>query len=513
MRASLAMKLATLLVAQALSRPDEPALVCGESRVTFLELHSASDRIATALKQAGVMIGDRVAICLPNCSEFVAIFLAIVKCGGVALPINMHLSAAEIGLIFDDAEPVAVFFGDKERPVVSGIVEGTAIRRFTVGVEHHEGEIALSKALDCKSIPMAVPATHDDCVISYTSGTTGRPKGAIVTQANYIVANGFLNAIHWGLSQEDRILVTTPLAHRTAFARVGNMIILGCTLFVMPRFDAEEAARIIEQERISVISIVPTVGRMLLPLIEANPQRFSSLRLLVATGEAFPVDVKRRISAAIPALGIFSFFAMTEAGALTMLRPADQFEHGESVGRVTPGVEIRLVGNNQKDVPEGEAGEIWVRSGVPGQYLIFREYFRQPEATRDAFEDGWFKTGDIGRFDRDHYLHIVDRKKDMVLSGGYNIYSKEVELALIRHSSVADAAVIGVSDEVYGEAVAAFVQLESGASTSADELVKWCTSELAAYKKPRHVVFLDELPRTSTGKVTKDKLRKLFKSH
>ncbi len=163
---------------------------------------------------------------------------------------------------------------------------------------------------------------------------------------------------------------------------------------------------------------------------------------------------------ALPDLQIFSFFAMTEAGALAMLQPHEQLKYSSSVGRVTPGVELRLVNEAGKPVATGEAGEIWVRSGLPGQYLLFRTYFRQPDAMRDAFQDGWFKTGDIGRFDTEGYLSIVDRKKDMVLSGGYNVYSKEVELVLLRHSGVVDAAVIGVPDEIYGEAVAAFIELE-----------------------------------------------------
>ncbi len=504
------MKLAAFLAAQALARPDKLALVCGETRMTFRQLHDQSDRLATALRKSGVRLGDRVAICLPNCCEFVTIFLAIVKCGAIALPINMRLSAGEISVILQDAEPAAVFFGAGERQVVSKLVEGTAIHSFVVGVVQQAREIALAELLACDPEPIAIPAEHDDCMISYTSGTTGKPKGVITTQANYIVSNGFLNAVHWGLTESDRILVTTPLAHRTAFARVGNVIVLGCTLFILPRFEAEEAAKTIEREQITLLGIVPTVGRMMLPTIEANPARFTSLRILVATGEAFPLDVKRRLQSAIPHLGIFSFFAMTEAGALAILRPEDQFEHGASVGRVTPGVEIRLVDAEGHDTSTGEPGEIWARSGVPGQYLIFRAYFKQELATQDAFEGDWFKTGDIGRFDGGGFLHIVDRKKDMVLSGGYNIYSKEVELALRGHDAVADAAVVGVPDDVFGEAVAAFIECEPGAKVTAEELIRWCGSELASYKKPKYVIFLPELPRNNTGKVTKNDLRKSF---
>jgi len=366
--------------------------------------------------------------------------------------------------------------------------------------------------LESEPEPIEVPAELDDCVISYTSGTTGRPKGVITTQANYIVANGFLNAMHWRLSADDRIMITTPLAHRTAFARIGNMAVMGATLHILRKFDVADAVKVIESERITLISIVPTVGRMLLPAIEADPSQFASLRIMVATGEAFPVELKRRLLAALPRLQIFSFFAMTEAGALAMLQPDEQLDHSASVGRVTPGVELRLVGDDGRDVTIGEAGEIWARSGLPGQYLLFRTYFNQPDAMAAAFHAGWFKTGDVGRFDRDGYLYIVDRKKDMVLSGGYNIYSKEVESVLMRHRAVADAAVIGVPDEIYGEAVAAFIEPVEGAIVAEAELLRWCAEELAGYKKPKHIVFMSELPKNSTGKVMKNELRARFRS-
>lgn len=201
---------------------------------------------------------------------------------------------------------------------------------------------------------------------------------------------------------------------------------------------------------------------------------------------------------------------MTEAGALATLRPEEQIEHASSVGRVTPGVEVRLVDDAGRDVATGDAGEIWARSGLPGQYLIFRTYFRQEQVTRDAFNHGWFKTGDIGRFDKDGFLHIVDRKKDMVVSGGYNIYSKEVELALMRHPAVADAAVIGVPDPVFGEAVAAFIECESGRTVEPGELIRWCGEEIAGYKKPKYITAVPELPRNNMGKVLKQELRKFF---
>jgi long-chain acyl-CoA synthetase len=506
------MKLGTFLAAQAVSQPDRTALVCGDQSMTFRELHEASDRVATGLRDVGVKIGDRVAMLLPNRCEFVLLFMAIVKCGGIALPLNHRLSAKELRLIVEDAEPALIFFEDGDRSTVNALLDGLAIGRCAMDGAAATGELSFRDLLSTNPAFIEIPPEVDDCMISYTSGTTGRPKGVITTQANYIISNGYLNGLQWQLTNADRILITTPLAHRAGFARVGNTIILGCTLFMQRSFDVAELASIIEKQAITVIGIVPTIGKKMLSAIEAHPDRFRSLRILVATGEAFPTDVKQRLRTVLPHLNIFSFFAMTEAGAIATLRPEQQIDRAASIGRATPGVEVRLVDDDGRNVPVGEAGEIWVRSGLPGQYLIFRTYFRQEQATRDAFQDGWFKTGDIGRIDDEGFLYIVDRKKDMVVTGGYNVYSKEVEVVLRRHAAVADAAVIGVPDPEFGEAVAAFIEYESSNNVPAEELLEWCAEEIAGYKKPKYIIPIRELPRNNLGKVLKQELRQLFRN-
>jgi long-chain acyl-CoA synthetase len=201
---------------------------------------------------------------------------------------------------------------------------------------------------------------------------------------------------------------------------------------------------------------------------------------------------------------------MTEVGAITNLGPAEQFAKGKSVGRVNPGIELKLVDDRGAQVAAGEVGEILVRSGPAGGYLTMRAYFNNPQATAETIEDGWVRTGDLGRFDAEGYLYIVDRKKDMVLSGGYNIYSKEVEAAILDLPEVQDVAVVGVPDALYGEAVAAFVETRPGAALTAERVIEHCRERIASYKKPRHVCFVDSLPRSSTGKVLKYQLREAF---
>jgi long-chain acyl-CoA synthetase len=505
------MKFATYIASHARTMGDKDALICGTQRIRFAELHESTDRIAQSLRAQGIAVGDRVAIYLPNSVEFVSAFIAIVKAGAIAVPVNLPLSAPEIAHILSDCQPKAAFISAETRATFLRAAEGLeGIARIAVE-SAQPGEFAFADMI-AKGAPQTpeVPYDFDDCMICYTSGTTGKPKGAILTQANFIVLNGFLNATLWGLSAADRHLATTPLAHRTGFARVANLITHGSTLFILKRFDTKEAARIVREEQITVLGMVPTVGRLLLPEIEAAPQDFASVKLMLFTGEAFPQDVKERLHRALPHVELRAFYAMTEHGGITSLDTQDLFSHPSSVGRVIPGIELRLVDSAGNEVANGEAGEIWLRTGEPGRFLGMRGYFNRPRDTADTIKDGWIMTGDMGRFDADGYLFIMDRKKDMVLSGGYNIYSKEVELTLREHQAVREAAVIGVPDPVYGEAVCAYVELHEGMSVDAETLIAHCRDRIASYKKPKLVEFIGELPRNSTGKVLKSKLREQF---
>jgi long-chain acyl-CoA synthetase len=504
------MKLPAFLAVVAAASPDKEALVCDGRRLTFAELDARSSRLAAALAAQGVAVGDRVALCMPNCSEFVLAFLAIVKAGAIAVPVDTRLTPAEIAYILADSKPRAAFIHPQTRAAFAqsraDVAALIAVSAPAVGELDLQGLIAQHAP---RRIP--VPVEFDDCMICYTSGTTGRPKGAILTQANYFVPNGYVNAIEWGLRPGDRQLITTPLTHRTAFGRVINTICLGTTLVIMPKFDPAEAARLCAAEAITVLGMVPTVGRMLLPEIESAPQRFAALRIIVATGEAFPFEVKQRILRALPHVGIHSYFAMTECGALTNLAPEQQLARPGSIGRLIPGVEARFVDAGGKDVAPGEVGDLWIRSGEPGRFLTMRGYFGNPEETARALREGWFDTGDMGRMDAEGFLYIADRKKDMVLSGGYNIYSKEVEAAILDLPAVQDVAVVGVPDPVYGEAVAAYVELRQGAAaTSAEDIIAHCRERIAGYKRPKHVRFVSSLPRSSVGKVLKYKLRQDF---
>jgi long-chain acyl-CoA synthetase len=432
------MRVEELLFRNAARRPRHTAVVCGNRRICYQELaHSVK-----AKAQSG-RAGERVAVQLPNSIEFVEQAYAAWAAGAVVVPINTRLAAAEVQFIVQDAQA-------------------------------------------------ALKSDPDDCLILYTSGTTGRPKGAVNTHANIIVQNVEHHVAAWGIGEEDVFLATTPLAHRAGMARLVNALGLGGTLVVMEKFDAAQALALIERERVSVAGLPPTVLRMMLPLLRADASAGATLRRVIVSTEAFPAHLLRELAGLLPKVQFYGVYGMSEA-AVSSADLAEQLDRPGTVGKPLPGVEVKI-----------ENHELLVR----GRDAVMKGYFNRPQANAEAFRDGWFHTGDLARIDAQGYLYIVDRKNDMVVSGGYNVYSKEVEQVLAEHPDIAEAAVIGVPDELYGEAVAAFVQPRPGAQLSVENVIEHCRAQLAGYKKPRHVVFVDALPRNSLGKVLKSELRK-----
>jgi long-chain acyl-CoA synthetase len=431
-------RLEELFFSHAARRPGHLAVVCGERRVTYAQLRRSIERLVGKSR-----VGERVALRVPNSIEFVEQAYAAWAAGAVAVPVNTRLSKSEVDFILEQARA-------------------------------------------------PIESDAQDCLILYTSGTTGRPKGAVHTHAGVILQNVEHHVAAWGIDEGDRFLATTPLAHRAGIGRLVNALGLGGTLVLMEKFDAAEALALIERERITVAGLPPTVIRMMLPAIRAHPASCASLRRVIVSTEAFPPQLMREVSALLPQTEFFGVYGMSEA-AVSSASLAEQLARPGTVGRPLPGVQVSL-----------QDGELRVR----GKDAVMKGYFNQPAANAEALREGWFHTGDLARQDAEGYLYIVDRKKDMVVTGGYNVYSKEVEQVLGRHPDIADAAVVGVPDALYGEAVAAFVQPRPGVRLDAQAVVEYCRTQLAAYKKPRHVVFVDALPRNSLGKVLKSELRK-----
>ena len=500
------MRMETILFSHCRRFPDKEAFILGERRVTYGQFGRRAIAIAKALAARGVKPGDRVVLYLPNCLEFVEGMFGAFAAGAIAIPVTTRLTLSELAYFCQDSgAKVLVCAPDRAAAIAQDIVArhpgmlGFSIEGAHGGLEN----FATLHLEDDRSLP-AIPVTQDEAAILYTSGTTGQPKGVVVTHANLLIQHGYMNACEWGIGADDRYLVVTPMAHRAGMGRLVNSTMLGGTLCIIPQFDAEDIISTIEREKVTVFGMVPTVCRMLMPSIEADPQRCHSLRRIAVTGEAFPVALKKRLIAALPQARLVSFFGMTEAGGVTYLSHEEQFTHPETVGRPSPGVEVRIVAESGSDVAAGEIGELLVRTGMPGAFTVMKSYYNRPEQTAAALRDGWFYTGDLARQDDDGYIYIADRKKDMIVSGGFNVYSKEVEQTIGELSGIRDVAIVGIPDDLYGEAVVAFVERQpESCDLDANAIIEHCRERIAGYKKPRHVFFVETLPRNATGKVLK----------
>jgi long-chain acyl-CoA synthetase len=496
------MKTQVLLRSFAQRTPDRDALVCAGRIVTYAEWERRSNQLAAVLHERGVRSGDRVILLVTNGVAWPLLCLAVMKLGALVIPVSTRLTYHEVAFIVGDGTPHTLVYSDELREVAEGAVSGTATAVAAVG----ELDAAAEAASDA---PWEAPGDSDDCMIVYTSGTSGTPKGAITTHANFILV-AMLNNADYGLTQADRIMVTTPFAHRTAIARMYNTLTLGASLIIMPHFDAVETLATIVRERVTVTGLVPTVARMMLDAIEGDTTPYANLRMMVSVGEAFPIELKKRLFATLPNIKLSSALAMTESFGAAVLKSEYQVSHAGAAGQPVPGVEVKLVDDAGREVPSGEVGEILVRSGAPGAWLTMRGYWNRPKETAETLRDGWLHTGDMGYFDREGFLYLVDRKKDMILSGGLNIYSKEVEKAIGAHPAVADVAVVGTKDPAFGEAVVAFIELKRGAHATQDEIVEHCKTLIASYKKPKYV-FFDGFPKNAQGKALKTELRENVK--
>lgn len=501
------MRLETILRAQAARHGNKIAIVCGSERLTYSDLDRRIRSVASGLGAHGVGPGDRIVVFLSNGVEIIELFFAAFSLGAIVVPVTTRLTPNELLHICSDSNPAAIVF-EGDGAAINEVLQASPDAVWISTGTKCKGAVEYAELRKAEPNPISpLPIRSEDAIIMYTSGTTGKPKGAIITHSNIVIQHYFVNAVEWGISSDDRYLVTTPLAHRTGFARLANALTLGGTLVVMKKFDPRETVETIAREKISVVGMVPTVCRMLIPEIKHDPSRCASLRRIVVTGEAFPVDLKRQFLALLPHVRLVSFFAMTEVGGVTSLSHEEQFDHASSIGRPTPGVEVRIVDDAGVDVKKGDPGELLVRVGEPGRYSVMRGYHNRDDETAKTLKDGWIHTGDVAKEDEEGYLYIVDRKKDMVLSGGFNIYTKEVEQALLQNPDVTDAAVVGVPDAVFGEAVAAFIERCQGTNPTPSSVVEHVRNLVAGYKKPKHVFIVDALPRNSLGKVLKRDLR------
>jgi len=463
-----------------------------DASMTYRELDEASARVAGLLRERGFKPGDRAGIMLPNVAEFPVVYYGVLRAGGIVVPMNPLLKGREVAYYLGDSGAGLIFawhaFADQARG----------------GAEQVNAEPIVVDLAGFPNLLASVAPDHgvadrddeDTAVILYTSGTTGQPKGAELTHGN-LVSNTEVAAtdiVH--VSPDDVIFGGLPLFHAFGQTAALNVAVAsGACLTLLPRFDAEHALRIIAGHRVTVFEGVPTMYVALLHAPDRADYDTSALRMCISGGAALPVEVLRGFEEAF-GCQVLEGYGLSETSPVASFNHPDRERKPGSIGTPIRGVQMRVVDKEDHEVPQGEVGEIVIRG--PN---VMKGYWHRPEATAEAIRDGWFHTGDLARVDEDGYFYIVDRKKDLIIRGGYNVYPREIEEVLHEHPAVAEVAAIGIPHPDLGEEVGAAVALKPGASATPDELRAFARERVAAYKYPRHVWLVDALPKGPTGKI------------
>jgi long-chain acyl-CoA synthetase len=499
--------LAELVARSAEAHPDKPAVVAGGRATSYRELEERIRKASAALHGLGVGRGDRVALLVGNAPAFVEALHGALRLGAVVAPLNVMLTPEEAGAILADAGATAVVAEPAHLPTV------LAVRDRVASVDHvvvtgsgpaPRGTVSFEDAVARAGDPPQVAVRQEDlALLAYTAGTTARPKGAMLTHGNLVANLGQISAVPaLKEAESDVILGVLPLFHIYALnAVLGVALREGATLVLAERFDPVGTLELVERHRVTVLPGAPPMFAAWLQAAEGWEVDLSSVRLAVSGAAPLPAGVldafQRRFG-----VTIWEGYGLTETAPAVTTNALGQVAKGDSIGLALPGVEIRLVDEAGEDVIEGDPGEIVIRG--PN---VFQGYWNRPEDTEAAFRDGWFRTGDVAYRDDDGYLFIVDRKKDLIIVSGFNVFPREVEEALVSHPAVAEAAVIGVPDERTGEAVSALVVLGQGRSATERELEEHCRERLARFKWPKTIEIVDRLPRHVTGKVLRRMLR------
>ncbi len=513
------LNLAVVLENSARELPEKTAVVFGDMRFSYAQINGAANQVANGLAAAGIQPGDKVALSCPNLPYFPIVYYGILKAGAAVVPLNVLLKRREIAyhLADSDAKAYLCFQGTPELPMGE---EGWAGFNEVDGCEHFwmmtadpagaspiEGTQTLGQLMGPQPPVFDTVQTdaQDTAVILYTSGTTGMPKGAELSHSN-IVMNAFVVRELFQPRDDDVQLVTLPLFH--SFGQTVQMnggFLGGHTLVLIPRFDPEAVFNAFEKENVTLFCGVPTMYWALLHYPGAEKfdleKIANTLRLGVSGGAAMPVEVMKQFSQKYK-VKILEGYGLSETSPVASFSRMDMPHKPGSIGVPVWGVEMRVVDENMNDLPAGEPGEIVMRG-----HNVMKGYYNKPEANEEAFRGGWFHTGDVATKDEDGYYYIVDRIKDMIIRGGFNVYPREIEEIMITHPAVSLVAVIGVPDDQYGQEIKAYVVLKEGHTAEPAELVAWCKENMAAYKYPRIVEIRESLPMTATGKILKRELR------
>lgn len=508
-------------------------LVYEDESYTYGEIHASANSLVQALREVGVGPGDRVVIAMRNYPEWVVAFWATVISGAIAVPLNAWWSGAELAYgIEDSGSKVLILDGERTERISPHLPELSQHQKMVLITVRsaaqalaspHLAVMAFEEALSqtpAGTLPLPHIDPEADAAIFYTSGTTGRPKGAVLSHRNIVscLMNAFFSSSRKSLMEKIKdprpdgpskrqtaILLSVPLFHATGcFANLIPNTVAGGKIVLMYRWNPEKALELIERERITTFGGVPAMVWQVLNSDDFEKRDLSSVESIGYGGAPSAPELVRRIRMHFPTSTPTNGYGLTETSAIATLNVGENYARKpDSAGPPLPVIDIQVVDSEGAPVSVNTTGELWIKGPT-----VVRGYWNKPEASREAFVDGWLRSGDIAYLDDENYVHIVDRAKDMVIRGGENIYSIEVEAALFEHSAVADAAVIGVPDLVLGEEIGAIVQLRPGATATEGEIREHVASRLAAFKVPRYVYLRDDaLPRNAAGKILKRQLR------
>lgn len=498
--------------------PHKVALKDKERAFTYPEVNQRVNRLAHSFWALGLKKGDKVAALLENCIEIVEVYLAAAKTGIVIVPINFRLAGPEVEYIVNNSDAVALVVHDLFSDTLDEIkpqLKNIHADRYIIVGKHKEGYRPYDDliAAGSEAEPQAVVKPSDTWILIYTSGTTGKPKGVVRSHESQI-AFYLLNAIDYEFNHKDICLNVMPLCHINSTFFTFLFLYLGGCAYIHPAisFRPEEILGIIEKEKITFISLIPTHYNLILNAPEEAKQRdVSSIRKLLCSSAPVRRSMKMAIMDFFPDVELYEAYGSTEAGCVTVLRPEDQLRKLGAIGVEQTGTDfIKILDADGKETGVGEVGEIF--SCGP---MLFDEYYKLPDKTAASHHGGWFSAGDMGKKDADGYFYIVDRKDNMIITGGENVYPSEVEEVVGSHECVFDCAVIGLPDDKWGEKVVAVVIKKPGLDEkdiTAETIYDCCRDKIAGYKRPKKVIFIDEdeMPRTATGKILHRKLREKY---
>jgi long-chain acyl-CoA synthetase len=487
------MNLATLLTESAARDPQHIALALDDLELTYAQLDGASAHVAGLLRDKGVSSGDRVGIMLPNVPHFAVCYYGVLRAGGVVVPMNVLLKRREVAFYLSDSGAKLLFAWHAFADDAQAGAQDAGAECVLVTPGEFEQQVGAAS-------PRVEVAESDDtatAVILYTSGTTGTPKGAELTHGN-LARNAEIARGLFDLGANAVTLGALPLFH--SFGQTCGLnatISAGGTLTLIPRFDPGTALETIQRHRVNLFQGVPTMYGAMLNYPDRASFDTSTLEVCVSGGSAMPVELMRGFEDAF-GCKVLEGYGLSETSPVASFNHPDRERKPGSIGQPVDGVEMKLVDDEGREVPQGEVGEIVIRG-----HNVMKGYWNKPDATADAIRDGWFHSGDMATIDDQGYFFIVDRKKDLIIRGGYNVYPREIEEVLYEHPAVREAAVIGLPHDEYGEEVGAAVALKDGAQATPEELRDYVKSQVAAYKYPRRVWLVDELPKGPTGKILK----------